>query len=157
MTGRASEYTPERADEICRRLIEGESLRSICRDKNMPHAATVCRWLADKRYADFREQYALAREMQADMLADETLEIADDARNDWMEREGKDDAGWQANGENIQRSRLRVDQRKWYAGKLAPKKYGDKIELEHTGNGAKVLPTIPTAEEWAKQHGETAD
>jgi len=61
------------------------------------------------------------------------LDIADDGRNDWMERHGKEDAGWQANGENIQRSRVRIDTRKWLASKLKPKKYGDKVDLTHGG------------------------
>lgn len=130
MTGRPSDFTPEIANAICERLIDGESLRGICSDDDMPHASTVCRWLSAD--ADFREQYAHAREAQADTLFDDVLEIADDARNDWMERRGEDDAGWVANGENIQRSRLRVDARKWMAAKLAPKKYGDRQTVEHT-------------------------
>ena len=76
----------------------------------------------------------------ADTLFDEMLDIADDARNDWMERNGKDDAGWEANGEHIQRSKLRLEARKWMAGKLRPKKYGDKITQEHTGaDGGPVM------------------
>lgn len=128
--GRPSDFTPEIANEICNKLIDGESLRGICSDEGMPHASTVCRWLSVN--ADFREQYAHAREAQADTLFDDVLEIADDARNDWMVRRGEDDAGWVANGEHIQRSRLRVDARKWMASKLAPKKYGERQVLEHT-------------------------
>lgn len=77
----------------------------------------------------FREQYARAREAQADTLADEILDIADDATNDFMMTE----QGLKYDGDSVQRSRLRVDSRKWLAGKLRPKKYGDKIETEHTG------------------------
>ena len=112
---------------ICERLVDGESLRSICSDKDMPAMSTVLVWLGDD--ALFAAQYARARENQADTLADEILEIADDARNDWMERNGQDDAGWQANGEHIQRSKLRVDARRWAASKLAPKKYGDRLDM----------------------------
>lgn len=132
--GRQSTFTQKVADAICERLIGGESLRTICQTEGMPDKATVCRWLAVNEA--FRDQYARARELQADILADETLDIADDGSNDWMEKFGKDgDAiGWQVNGEAINRSRLRVDARKWYASKLAPKKYGDKIETAHTGN-----------------------
>ena len=125
-TGRPSLYTEVLAAEICRRLAEGETLRSVCRDKAMPDKATVLRWLADKKKADFREQYVYAREMQADALFDEALEIADDASGDWTEdKDGKK----VVDHENIQRSRLRVDTRKWAAGKMAPKKYGDKLDL----------------------------
>ncbi len=47
-----------------------------------------------------------------------------------QERRGKEEVGWQVNGEHIQRSRLRIDARKWMASKLAPKKYGEKLELD---------------------------
>ena len=125
-TGRPSLYTEALAAEICRRLAEGETLRAICRDTAMPDKATVLRWLADKKKADFREQYVYAREMQADALFDEALEIADDASGDWStDKDGKK----VLDHENIQRSRLRVDTRKWAAGKMAPKKYGDKLDL----------------------------
>jgi len=124
--GRPSLYTEALAAEICRRLAEGETLRSVCRDKAMPDKATILRWLADKKKADFREQYVYAREMQADALFDEALEIADDASGDWI----ADAKGNKVlDHENIQRSRLRVDTRKWAAGKMAPKKYGDKLDL----------------------------
>ncbi len=64
--------------------------------------------------------------MQADALFDEALEIADDASGDWtVDKDGKKGV----DHENIQRSRLRVDTRKWAAGKMAPKKYGDKLDL----------------------------
>jgi hypothetical protein len=104
----------------------------------MPDKATVCRWLAANE--PFRDQYARAREMQADILADETLDIADDGRNDWMEKYGKDgeQVGWQVNQEAIGRSRLRLDARRWYASKLAPKKYGDKLAV----GGADDLPPV---------------
>ena len=78
-TGRPSLYTEALATRICKRLADGGSLRSICRDKAMPDKATVLLWLADKAKIDFRDQYAHAREMQTDALFDEALEIADDA------------------------------------------------------------------------------
>ena len=79
----------------------------------------------------FASRYARAREIQAHAIADEFLEIADDGRNDWMEREGKDESGgWELNGENIQRSRVRLDTRKWLLSKMLPKSYSDKSELE---------------------------
>lgn len=136
--GRPSDYTSETAHLICSRLAEGESLRSICREDDMPDKSTVLRWL--DAHPAFRDQYARAREVQADTLADEILEIADDARNDWMQRNhGEDDPGWVANGENIQRSRLRVDSRKWLASKLQPKKYGERLSTELTGaNGGPI-------------------
>lgn len=135
---RPSKFTPALADNICERLVEGESLRAICRDKGMPSAGTVCRWLGVND--EFREQYTRARVMQAEMLADETVDIADNSTNDYMKRKGKDGQEHiQLNGENVQRSRLRVDARKWYASKLAPKKYGDKSSVEVTGADGKEI------------------
>jgi hypothetical protein len=123
--GRPSSYSDETAALICERLIGGESLRKVCLSEDMPHASTVCRWLAE--HGPFREQYARAREAQADTLADEILDIADDGSNDFM---GEDE---KYNGDAVQRSKLRVDARKWLAAKLQPKKYGDKIDLVSGG------------------------
>ena len=122
-------FNQDIGDAICERLVCGESLRTICADPAMPDKATVFRWLAANE--EFRDQYARAREAQADVIFDEILDIADDASNDWMERidEAGKNVGWQLNGDHVQRSRLRIDARKWMAGKLRPKKYGDKLEL----------------------------
>ncbi len=135
---RPSRYTPELAAKLCERLAEGDTLRSICRDQSMPDKATVLRWLADKTKVDFRDQYAHARDMQADALFDEALEIADDVSGDWStDKDGKK----VLDHEHVQRSRLRVDTRKWAAGKMAPKRYGDKIQ--HTGDGGGPIRVRP--------------
>lgn len=130
--GRPSEFTQELADSICERIGDGESLRSICSEEGMPSQVSVFRWLASRD--EFSKQYALAREAQADALFDEMLDIADDGRNDWMAtRDDEGNEAWRANGEHIQRSKLRLEARKWMASKLQPKKYGDKITNEHSG------------------------
>ena len=120
-------------DTICERIANGESLRAICEDKDMPNKATVFKWLAADQ--TFSDQYARAREAQADALFDDILSIADDGTNDWMERKNADDMniGWVENGEALRRSQLRIDARKWMAGKLKAKKYGDKLDLNHSG------------------------
>lgn len=138
-------FSQKTADAICERIADGESLRTICGDEGMPNKATVFRWLAANDA--FRDQYARAREAQADTLFDDILEIADDARNDWMERNGDDDSGWQVNGEHIQRSRLRMDARKWMAGKLRPKVYGDKSVIEGPGEHGEHTVTFKTVYE----------
>lgn len=129
--GRPTRYSDEMVATICERLANGESLRSICRDPDMPCLASVFKWLSEN--PKFSEQYDRAREVQAEVLADSILDIADNGANDWMEKNDGENAGWLANGEAIQRSRLRVDARKWVASKLLPKKFGDKQELNHTG------------------------
>jgi hypothetical protein len=142
MTGRPSTFTVEIADAICERLADGESLRSICETEGMPNKATVFRWLGANEA--FRDQYARAREAQADTLVDDILEIADDGRNDWMERKNSDGEaiGWQENGEAIRRSVLRIDARKWLAGKMRPKKYGDKLALTDGDGGPLVVNVV---------------
>lgn len=128
-----SKYSPALALKICERLAEGESLRSICRDEGMPSAPTVRGWVVDDVHG-FAEQYAHAREIGLDNVAEEILEIADNGANDWMEKNDPENPGYAHNGEHSQRSRLRVDARKWYLSKIAPKKYGDKTSVEMTVN-----------------------
>lgn len=131
--GRPSDYTSELAEIICIRLSEGESLRSVCRDEELPAKATVLRWIA--RHDEFRDQYVRAKAQGAEAIAEEMFDIADDASNDWMEKldaEGQG-IGWQLNGDHVRRSQLRIDTRKWYLSKIMPKKYGDKLEVNSTG------------------------
>lgn len=139
-TGRPSSFTQEIADTICTRIADGESLRAICRDDAMPGKTTVFRWLLDEKYREFWDQYARAREMQADTFVDEIPDIADDGSNDWMLRNGKDGVpGYVENGEALNRSRIRIDARKWMAGKLRPKKYGEKVVSEVSGPDGKPI------------------
>jgi hypothetical protein len=132
MSGRPSSYTQEIADEICAQLAEGRSLRTVCKAETMPSVPTVFSWM--RRFPEFLNQYARAKEESADYLAEETLEIADDGSNDWITSNDPDNAGYRANGEHIARSRLRVDTRKWIASKLKPKKYGEKLDVAHSGS-----------------------
>ncbi len=128
--GPATTFTAALADEICRRMANGESLRSICRGDHVPPESTVRGWAVDD-HEGFAERYARARDMHADALFDEALEIADDVAGDWVEdKDGKK----VLDHEHVQRSRLRVDTRKWAAGKLAPKKYSDKINIDANVN-----------------------
>lgn len=103
-------HKPEVADKVLERLACGESLVAICRDEGMPGLSTVYRWLDEDEA--FRDRYARARETQADTLFNEVLTIADEARAD-----------------DVAAARLRIDARKWMAGKLRPKVYGDKLEV----------------------------
>jgi len=138
--GRPSDYTQEIADEICERIATTpRGIDFICEsDENLPSARTVHRWL--NAHDDFRQSYLRARERQADLLFDECLEIADHAANDTIVREYENGAVAELpNSEWISRSKLRVDTRLRMAGKLAPKKYGDKLDVNANVEGGLVL------------------
>lgn len=128
--GRPTDYCQEIADAICERLAEGESLRTICNGDDMPNKATVFRWLA--KHDEFATIYARAREEQAEVLADELVNIADDGTNDWMEKHGEqaETIGWRENGEAMRRSALRISTRQWIAERMLPKKYGNKLGID---------------------------
>ena len=99
----------------------------------MPHPSTVWRW----READeeLSQLIARARDVGFDKIAADTFEIADDGRNDWMERLDKDGQGigWMLNGEHVQRSKLRIETRLKLLAKWDPKRYGEMIKNEHSG------------------------
>ena len=103
----------------------GQSLREICRDPQMPEPITVRLWVVLNTFPEFSMQYAQARAAQADHYFDEIFEIADDGSNDWMERQRRDGTSETVlDDEHVQRSRLRVDARKWALARMAPRKYG---------------------------------
>jgi hypothetical protein len=136
--GRPSDYSQKTALEICKKLGNGESLRQICASSGMPGKTTIIKWLESN--LDFRAQYARARELQAEHWAEEIIQIADDSRNDFIEKENRDGSTYEAvDNEHINRSRLRVDTRKWLMARLAPKKYGDRVTTEMVGDADNPL------------------
>lgn len=136
-------YCETTALSVCRELMKNRSLREICADPRYPSIHTVIKWLADPARADFREHYYYARRIQAELRIDEIFEIADDTSNDWKPTYDKDGEinGLKPDNEAIQRSRVRIDTRKWYASKMIPRIYGDKldVELDATGDLAELL------------------
>ena len=140
-----SSFTQEMADIICEKIAKGESLRKICLDKDTPSHTTILKWL--REIDGFASQYARAREDQAEFYLDEIIAISDESSQDKIANE---DGTERTDSEAIQRSKLRVDTRKWAMAKLAPKKYGDKIQQEIVGaNGGaiQVNTTAMSAEE----------
>ncbi|WEQ51199.1 hypothetical protein LV478_11725 [Komagataeibacter oboediens] len=112
-------YTPEIAEEILERLEEGESLSGICSLDGMPTEGAVRYW-AQTDHDGFAARYARARERGLEKHADEIIKIADTARD----------------SDSASAARVRVDARKWILSKLLPKQYGDKLNLEHSGEVA---------------------
>jgi hypothetical protein len=134
-TGRPTKFNQQTADLICMMLSEGMSLRQILKADTvgaLPAQSTVYEWLI--RHPLFAEQYARAREEQADTNADEILEIADERPPEFKDDKGRtylDQTyiAWQKN---------RIEARKWTAMKLKPKKYGDRVALEGVEGGAAI-------------------
>ena len=116
--GRPSEYSEAIAAVICERLATGESLKRICDDANMPSRPAVFDWL--RAHPEFSDRYARAREAQADHFVDEIVTIADTEVDP-------------------QTARNRIDARKWVAGKMRPKVYGDRAVHEHSGPGGGAI------------------
>lgn len=116
---RATDYSQELADKICAEIALGYSLRTISKAESMPCVVTIFNWLRIHR--EFLEQYTRMTEEQADALAEEMFDIADDGTNDWFEWQGNDSqAPFVLNSEHVQRSRLRIGTRKWIASMLKP-------------------------------------
>lgn len=132
-----AEPRDERKDKLLAILMDGGTWRSARRELAVGNS-TIAQWLRDD--PQFREQYARACDIRADAIFEDMLEIADDGSNDWMERKNSEGEviGWQENGEALRRSALRIETRKWLAGKMKPKVYGDKIAV----GGADDLPPI---------------
>jgi hypothetical protein len=111
--GRPTDYTDQKGKEICMMVESGMTLTSICNLPDMPHISTIYDW--QDSHPDFAERYSHARARCADTLAGRVIDEA-------------------MNSHDAPIGRLRMDALKWYASKLAPKKYGDKVEVEQTGN-----------------------
>lgn len=122
--GQPTKYTEEKANAICELIATtSKSMKKICEEVGVPYS-THLQWLSDKE--DYSLKYARAKEDQADFLADELLEIADESAKDAKTPQA------------IQRDRLRIDTRKFIASKLKPKKYGDRLDL--TSDGKEIKP-----------------
>ena len=127
--GAKTHYTIDIGDAICEGVAEGKSLSKISKELDIK-PRNVFNWF--RNYPEFLQNYTQAKEEQAELFAEEIIEIADDGRNDrYSEEEG---GHLKIDHDVIARSRLRVDARKWVASKLKPKKYGDKLTTEEIGN-----------------------
>lgn len=129
--GRPSSYTEEVANEICMRIAEGESLLAICKDDHLPCRKTVHDWIVNDLHG-FSNRYARAKEACIDRMAEEIIEIADTPEIG-TKTVSKATGMETTEGDMVEHRRLKIDARKWYLSKVAPKKYGDKLDLNHTG------------------------
>lgn len=143
--GRPSKYSEELVDRICEEIATSDKgLHRICENPDYPSVTLLMRWLSDGKHSYFVEQYARAKQLQAEYLEDQLLKIADDSSGDAIMTEN----GVIENREFVNRSRLRIDTRKWLMSKLLPKKYGDKLDVTSDGkaiNQSVLVPTKDTA------------
>lgn len=128
-SGRKTVFDQDIADEVCARLSEGESLRSICRDDNMPAESTVRAWALDD-VNNFYAQYTRARQLMAERLADDIIDLCDMPPE--KTQSGSVDSG------DVAHKRLMVDTRKWMVSKMLPKVYGDKVQVGGDPDGAPI-------------------
>ena len=132
--GAPSIFTPELAEQICEMVASGMSIVTVAKNRAMPSERTIMTWLTDEVDAGkvlFQQKYARAREIRADRMVEEALELVDDV-DAVMAKDGKADHALVAH------QRLRADTRKWYASKLFPGRYGDKVAV----GGASDLPPL---------------
>lgn len=144
--GRPSKFSQATVNAICERIAKGESLRKVLEDDGMPSMSMVMRWLADEGHADFREQYARATESRADKYFDEILEIADTPKAGVKTKTNAKGVVEMTEGDMIDHRRLQVDARKFVVARLAPKKYGDKLELSGDAEHPVSLRALPAPE-----------
>lgn len=141
--GRPSTYTKAKGRAICKLLADGWTLNQACKQLGLA-SRTVRRWVLDND--DFAPHYARAREIGYQSMADELIEISDDGRNDWMEIISKSGQAIDVpNKEVIDRSKLRVDTRKWLLSKALPKIYGDKVEVNAKHDASESFKALWTA------------
>lgn len=136
--GRPTDYNDQVASRLLSEIAEGKSVASLCKQDWAPSRQTFYLWIHTHR--TFADSYAKAKDDCAESLADEIIDIADNGSNDWMDVNDPENPGYRFNSEHYQRSRLRVDTRKWVASKLKPKKYGEKTEVEHSGSVNQSTP-----------------
>lgn len=132
-------YTPQEkqdiVDRFCSLMESGKSARQALKEEGMPQSSTFYKWLSEEK--SFSEQYARACEARADAIFEDILNIADDNGNDTRTTA---DGVELVNNDVIQRSRLRVDARKWMLSKMMPKKYGDKLDITSDNESLNLTP-----------------
>ncbi len=128
--GRPSNYTPEMAALICARLAAGESLNRITKTEGFPDHVTVYSWMS--KNPEFLAMYTRAREDQAETMADEIVEIADAApeTEPVLDKNGEI-IEMRVHAAYVAYQKNRIEARKWVAAKLKPRKYGEKVDVNH--------------------------
>jgi len=118
--------------KICEQIETGRSLRSILKeDENMPSSSTFFIWLTESELKSKR--YELATNLRTDALFDEIVEIAYNTEEGETTKVNSKGEIETTTGDMLGHRRLKIDALKWSLSKLNPKKYGDKVQQEHSG------------------------
>lgn len=137
--GAKSTFTQAKADAICARLADGDSLREACATVGLVAESTVRAWALDDVGPGFAAQYARARGLGYDRLADELLRIADTPVPGVKTTTKPNGDVETIEGDMIEHRKVQIDARKWMLSKMLPKVYGDKVDVAHSGNVAVSL------------------
>jgi hypothetical protein len=149
-------YSAEIADRILDGLMSGQPLCDICAEPDMPSAASVQNWLKGDREG-FKTRYREAREFGYQAIADQTMKIVDDRRNDWIVRR-RDDGSYETilDPERVHRAELRVKTRRWLLSKMLPRQFGERLEITARQNtGANGVSESELAEMRALINGRS--
>ena len=138
-----SKFTQELFDSICETLAtSSKGLNTVCKEHGIS-SKQFYQWVAND--AQLGEMYARARDEQADFMADEIVELADNTDND---NKG-------INGSNaVQRDRLRIDARKWVAAKLKPRKYSERVDVTSDGQAIQQIDLSALVAGFMKDAGD---
>lgn len=129
--GRPPQPVPQQhVEAICEWIAQGQTLREWCR-QNKVHYSTVYLWL--EKDAEFARRFARARDIGADAIADEAIEIIDT-----FPMESVSEGGSHIDSAHVAWLRNRAEYRLKLLAKWNPKKYGDKLAI----GGADDLPAI---------------
>jgi len=132
--GRPTKYSEEITDRICEVISNSsKGIHAVCQEEGMPSPSTVFKWLSENK--TFSDKYARAKEAQADFMGEEMINLADTYRKTEIEYHS-DQGSSTTTQDNVQRSKLQIEARKWLMAKLHPKKYGDKMDV--TTDGEKI-------------------
>mgnify|MGYP000865898009 CR=1 FL=1 len=123
--GRPTTYNQEIAIKICEKIAEGMSLRSVCRLEGMPHLSTVFAWIRDHK--EFSDQYAKATTIRTDAQHEDLMELGDEAIS------LAQSVDFKASNAVVSAVKLKADNLKWSMARMQPKKYGEKMDVAHSG------------------------
>ena len=129
-------YTDDVAASICEQIADGLALKEVCIGADMPSRSTVYRWFG--QHPHFADMYARAREERTDLIADEIVTIADTEVDS-------------------NKARVRIDARKWWAAKVNPKKYGERISAAVSTTSYVVSDKPMSPDEWEATYCLAAD